>query len=96
LRMPKVRIHPVSTAGMVLAAIFAVFAFLEELLEVFDAVAGKGGRRLIAGPPDGEAPVFRLHLQGDFFQLVNILAEHFGDAVDGEEKLGAAMIRRLG
>ena len=61
-----------STAGMVLAAIFAVFAFLEKLLEVFDAVAGKGGRRLIAGPPDGEAPVFRLHLQGDFFQLVNI------------------------
>ena len=61
------------------------FDHLDELSEIIDAVLREGRYRLFSGAEDGEAAVFRIHIDTDFLQQVLVLAEHFGDPADCEE-----------
>ena len=61
------------------------FDHLDELSETIDAVVREGRYRLFTGAEDGEAAVFRIHIDTDFLQQVLVLAEHFGDTADCED-----------
>ena len=61
------------------------FDHLDDLSEIIDAVVCEGRYCLFTGTEDGEAAVFRIHLDTDFLQQVFVLAEHFGDTADGED-----------
>jgi hypothetical protein len=61
------------------------FDHLDQLSEIIDAVAGEGRYRLFPGTEDGEAAIFRIHIDTDFLQQVLVLIEHFGDAGDCED-----------
>jgi len=61
------------------------FDHLDELGEIVDAVVGESRYCLFTGTEDGEAAVFRIHLDADFLQQVFVLAEYFGDTADGED-----------
>jgi len=61
------------------------FDHLDELGEIIDAVVREGRYRLFPGTEDGEAAVFRIHIDTDFLQQVLVLAEHFGDTADCED-----------
>ncbi len=87
-----VRQHPVRTASISLAWRIALeqvgigFNDLDEFGEIIDAVVREGRYCLFTGTEDGEAAVFRIHLDTDFLQQVFVLAEHFGDTADCEDE----------
>ena len=61
------------------------FDHLDELGEIVDAIVPESRYRLFTEVEDGEAAVFRIHLDTNFLQQVLVLAEHFGDTADGED-----------
>ncbi|HZD28004.1 MAG TPA: hypothetical protein VE251_04830, partial [Xanthobacteraceae bacterium] len=80
---PRTAVWP--AAGSKALSLSLSFMVFDELFEVFDAVACERRRRPIAGAPNGEASVFRLHLRCEVLQPLFILAEHFGHTADGED-----------
>jgi hypothetical protein len=61
------------------------FVYLDELDEIINAQACECGYRFFTRSEDGEAAVFRVHFVADILQPIRILAEHLGDAGDGED-----------
>jgi hypothetical protein len=61
------------------------FDHLDELSEIITAFVCEGGCRPFSGAEDGDAAVFRIHVDADFLQQVLVLAEHFGDPADCED-----------
>ena len=90
-RMLAKSLHPVSTAGSSLARFRAGkqtgigFIDLDELGEVIDAEACKGGCRFFAEAENSETTVFRIQYDADLVQPLLILAEHFSDTADRED-----------
>jgi hypothetical protein len=90
-RLISQRLHPVSTAGSSLARFRAGkqtgigFIDLDELGEVIDAEACKGGCRFFAEAENSETTVFRIQYNADLVQPLLILAEHFSDTADRED-----------
>ena len=84
-------LHPVSTAGSSLARFRAGkqteigFIDLDELGEVIDAEACKGGCEFFAEAENSETTVFRIQYDADLVQPLLILAEHFSDTADRED-----------
>jgi hypothetical protein len=74
-----------ATRGVPSHQIWISFIDLDELSEIIDAVVREGRYCLFTGAEDGEAAVFGVHFDGDFLQPVLVLAEHLGDASDGED-----------
>jgi len=50
---------------------------------------------MVVGAEAREAPVLRFHVDGDLPQPVLIVAEHFGDAADGDRSSGRPVSGRL-
>ena len=85
------RKHPVSTA----AALFPRFdrwrrppgrlLVGDDLLQALDAILGEGSHASLTDAVGVQAAVFGKHVDREFVQPVLILAERFGDVVDGED-----------
>src|SRR5271166_2991482 len=58
---------------------------LDEFDEAVDAVVGEGHDAFIAEAQDPDEAVLGLHFDGDVEQVVDVLAEVFGYAVDGPD-----------
>ena len=57
----------------------------DDLFEALDAILGEGRYAIFTDAVDAQAAVFREHVDREIVQPVLILAEHFGDVVDGED-----------
>ena len=57
----------------------------DDLFEALDAILGEGRYAIFTDAVDAQAAVFGKHIDREFVQPVLILAEHFGDVVDGED-----------
>src|SRR5206468_12236080 len=66
--------------------LFLSFVIFDELFEIFHAFACERRYRLVAGPPNDEASIFRLHLRCELLQPFFGLAEHSGHTADGEDR----------
>jgi hypothetical protein len=85
------RQHPVNTA----ATLFRRFdrrwrssggpLVCDDLFQAVDAMLGKGSYAILADAVDAQAAVFGEHVDREVVQPVLILAERFGDVVDGED-----------
>src|SRR5208283_3687796 len=58
---------------------------LDQVDEAVDAVIGEGHDAVVAEAQDPDQAVLGLHFDGDVEQEVDVLAEVFGDAVDGPD-----------
>ena len=58
---------------------------LDELDEAVDAVVGEGHDAFVAEAQDPDEAVLGLHFDSDVEKEVDVLAEVFGDAVDGPD-----------
>ena len=56
-----------------------------DLFQALDAIFGEGRYAIFTDAVDAQAAVFREHVDREIVQPVLILAEHFGDVVDGED-----------
>ena len=56
---------------------------LDQLDEAVDAVVGEGHHAFVAEAQDPEEAVLGIHFDSDVEEEVDVLAEVFGDAVDG-------------
>src|SRR6266446_10653617 len=84
----KGRKHAVSTAEELLAGARRLLGFdlRQKLLQAFDAKGREGGyRNVVVDIADVEAAVFRLHVEGDFFQQGFVFVEHLCHLGDGED-----------
>ena len=58
---------------------------LDQLDEAVDAVVGEGHDAFVAEAQDPDGAVLGLHFDSDVEEEVDVLAEVFGDAVDGPD-----------
>ena len=57
----------------------------DDLLEALDAVVSEGRDAILTDPVDAQTAIFGEHVDLEFPQPFLILAELFGDVVDGED-----------
>ena len=58
---------------------------LDQLDEAVDAVVGEGHDAFVAEAQHPDEAVLGLHFDGDVVEEVDVLAEVFGDAIDGPD-----------
>jgi hypothetical protein len=58
---------------------------LDQLDEAFDAVVGEGHDAFVGEAQDPDEAVLGLHFDSDVEEEVDVLAEVFGDEVDGPD-----------
>jgi hypothetical protein len=57
----------------------------DNLLQALDAMVGESWDSIFTDPVDAQAAIVGEHVHLEFPQPFLILAEHFGDVVDGED-----------